>query len=132
MQKVQVLGSGVQREGVDCDGVLPQTQFDVPAVQELRQLPVAVPEVEDDREWVELLRARDQKVEQEALAAAGGTEHQCVPDVFDVKVIVEWRTMRRLERRDRSRQQPGIRRSSVDGEKEADRKSTRLNSSHSQ
>ena len=120
MQKVQVLGSGVQRERVDGDGVLPQTQFDVPAVQKLRQLPVAVAEVEDDRERVVLLRAGDEEVEQEALAAAGGTEHQGVPDVFDVKVIVERRAVRRLEDRDRSRQQGGIRCSKVDGEQEAE------------
>ena len=101
VQEVQVLGRRLQRERVDRDVVLPKTELQVAAAEQRRELPVAVPEIEDDRERVVLLRVRDQEVEQEALAAAGGTEDQRVADVLDVQVEGVRRVMRRLEDRER-------------------------------
>ena len=54
-------------------------------------------EIEDDGQRLVLLRVGHQEVEQEALAAAGGAEHQRVPDVLDVEVEGVRRVMRRLE-----------------------------------
>ena len=101
VQEVQVLGRRLERERVDRDAVLPQTELQVAPAEERRQLPVAVPEIENDRQRVVLLRVRDQEVQQEALAAAGGAEDQRVPDVLDVQVEGVRRVMRRLEDRQR-------------------------------
>ena len=81
-RKCRCSGVGSQSERVDGDALLPKAQFQVAAVEQRRQLPVAVPEVEDDGERVVLLRVRDQEVEQEALAAARRAEHQRVADVL--------------------------------------------------
>ena len=70
VQEVQVLGGWLQRERVDADVALSQAELHVAAVKERRQLPVAVPQVQDDRERVVLLGVRDQEVQKEALAAA--------------------------------------------------------------
>ena len=50
VQEVQVLGRRLERERVDRDAALPQTELEVAAVKQRRELPVAVPEVEDDGE----------------------------------------------------------------------------------
>ena len=75
-------------------------------------------EIQHDRERVILLRIRDQKVQEEALAAAGGAEHESVADVLDVQVICEWRLVWRLESRQRRWQQRRTRLALIDSEQE--------------
>ena len=70
------------------DVLVPQPELEIAAVEERRELPIAVAEVEDDRQRVVLLGVRHQEVQQEALAAAGRAEHERVPDVVDVQVEV--------------------------------------------
>src|SRR5262249_46145010 len=72
-------------------------KFEVPASKQRRQLPVAVAEIEDDREWVVLLRMRRQKVDQEALSGAGCAKDECVADVLDVQIEGVRRVVRGLE-----------------------------------
>ena len=48
----------------------------VAAVKKCPQLAVPVTEIQHDRERVILLRVRDHEVQEEALAAAGGAEHE--------------------------------------------------------
>ena len=87
--------------------VLPQAEFEVAPSEQRRELPVAVPEVEDDGLRRVLLRVRDQEVQQEALAAAGRAEHERVADVLHVQVEGVRRPVRRLE--DRQRFLPEVR-----------------------
>ena len=42
MQEVQVLGRGLEREGIDRDVALPQAELDIAAVEQGGELPVAV------------------------------------------------------------------------------------------
>ena len=91
----------LERERVDRDAVLPQAELQVAPAQQRRQLPVAVPEVEDDGQRLVLLRVRHQEVQQEALAAARGAEDQRVADVLHVQVEGVRRLVRRLEHRER-------------------------------
>ena len=86
MEEMQMLGRRREGERVDGDAVLPEGRLEIAALEQGRQLAVAVPEVEDDRQRVVLLRVGDQEVQQEALAAAGGAQHERVPDVVDVQV----------------------------------------------
>ena len=97
MQEVQVLGRRLERERVDRDAVLPQTELQIAPAEERRQLPVAVSDVEDDGLRRVLLRVRDQEVQQEALAAAGRAEDERVADVLHVEVEGVRRAVRRLE-----------------------------------
>ena len=48
MQEVQVLRRRLERERVDRDAVLPKAELEIAPAEQRRQLPVAVPEVEDD------------------------------------------------------------------------------------
>ena len=105
VEEVQVLRRRVERERVDADVLVTQAQREVAAVEERRELPVAVPEIEDDRQRVVLLRVHHQEVQQEALAAAGRAEHERVPDVVDVQVEVVRRLVLGLEDRQRLRVQ---------------------------
>ena len=73
--------------GLMVTALLPKPQFQVAAFQQRRQLAVAVTQVEDDGERVVLLQMGDQEVQQEALAAARGTEHEGVAHVLDVQVV---------------------------------------------
>ena len=99
VQEVQVLRCRVERERVDCDRMLAQSHLEVAPAEERGELPIAVAEIEDDRQRLVLLGVGHQEVEQEALAAAGGAEDQRVPDVLDVEVEGVRRVMRRLEDR---------------------------------
>ena len=99
VQEVQVLRCRVERERVDRDVMLAQSDLEVAPVEERRELPIAVAEIEDDRQRVVLLCVGHQEVEEEALAAAGGAEDQRVPDVLDVQVEGVRRVMRGLEDR---------------------------------
>lgn len=102
VEEVQVLGCWIEGERVDRHGVLPQPDLHVAAVQQRGELPIAVTEVEYDRLWrVVLLGVRDQEVEQEALPAAGRSQHQRVTDVLHVQVEGVGRLVRRLEHRKR-------------------------------
>ena len=83
--------------------VLAQAELHVAAVKECRELPVAVTQIENDRERVVLLSVRHQEVQQKALAAARRAEDKRVPNVLDVQVIGERRVVWRLERRQRRR-----------------------------
>src|SRR5690606_32309662 len=65
MKEVQMLRRRLQRERVDRDARLSQAQLHVAAMEQARELPVAVSEVEHDRERVVLLRERDEEVQQE-------------------------------------------------------------------
>ena len=87
-----------------------QAQLDVAASQECCQLSVAAAEVEDDGERVVLLGVRDEEVQEEALAASRRAEHQRVPDVLMVQVVVEGHAVGRLERGQRARQRARARR----------------------
>src|SRR5207248_9675065 len=75
MQKMQVLRARIQRERVDAHRTLTETQFDVPAVQQRRELPVATAQVQDDCERVVLLRAGDEEIQEEALSTSCRTQH---------------------------------------------------------
>ena len=48
VQEVQVLGRRLERERVDRDAVLPEAELQIAPAEQRRQLPVAVPEIEDD------------------------------------------------------------------------------------
>ena len=74
-----------------------QAQREVAAVEERRELPIAVPEIEDDRQRVVLLGVHHQEVQQEALAAAGGAEDERVTDVVHVQIEVVRRLVLGLE-----------------------------------
>ena len=71
-----------QREGVDRDVRLPQPNFQIPSPQQGRELAVAVAQIEDDRERVVLLRVGHEKVQEEALAAAGGAQDEGMADYY--------------------------------------------------
>src|SRR5262245_61714928 len=105
VKEVQMLGGWRHRERVNANVLLPQPKFDVATVKERSELPVPVTEIQYHREWVVLLRVRDQEVQKEALAAAGCAEHECVAHVLDVQVVGERRVVRRLEGRQWPRQQ---------------------------
>ena len=95
--------------------VLPQARpRDSCPPSERRELPIAVAEIEDDRQRVVLLRVRDQEVEQEALAAAGGAEDERVADVLDVQIEAVRRLVRRLEDASASRRRCGLTRLAAD------------------
>ena len=79
--------------------VLAEAHLHVAASQKRRQLSVAVPEIQDDSQRRVLLSMRHQEVQQEALAAPCGSEHECVPDVLDMQVEGVWCVVRRLEDR---------------------------------
>src|SRR5262245_59550703 len=117
---MQVLSGWLESERVDSDGLLPKPEFDISPVQERRQLPIAVAEIQHDREGVVLLRASDQEVQQKALAAAGSPEHQRVSDVLNVEVIVERSVVRRLQHRQGTRQQRRSGRPVIDREEKAE------------
>ena len=65
------------------------------------ELPVAVPEVEDERRRVVLLRVRYQEVQEEALAAAGRAEDERVSDVLNVDAPMKRRVVFGLEHGER-------------------------------
>ena len=48
VQEVQVLGRRFEREGIDRDAVLPETEFQIAPAEQRGQLPVAVPDVQHD------------------------------------------------------------------------------------
>ena len=50
VQEVQVLRRRLERERIDRDAVLPEAEFEVAPAEQRRQLPIAVPEVEHDRQ----------------------------------------------------------------------------------
>ena len=109
VQEMQILGGGLQGERIDLDAAVPQSQLEIAAVEERCELPIAVPEIEDDRQRVVLLCVHHQKVEQEALAAAGGAEDERVTDVVHVQIEVVGRLMLRLEDCQRLGVQVGLR-----------------------
>ena len=96
-----MLGSRLQRERVDRHAVLAEAHLHVAASQKRRQLSVAVPEIQDDGQRRVLLGMRHQEVQQEALPAPCGSEHERVPDVLDMQVEGVWCVVRRLEDRER-------------------------------
>src|SRR5262245_61454579 len=110
----------LQCKRIDGDPLLAQSQLDVAAVQQRGELPVAVTEIEHDGERVELLSVRDQKVQQETLAAAGGPENEGVTDVLNMEVVLERRSVGRLQDRDRIGKQGRSRTAVVYSEKEAE------------
>ena len=87
----------LERERVDRHLLVPQAEFEVAPSQQRGQLSVAVAEIEDDGQRLVLLRVRDEEVQEKALAAARGAQHQRVPDVLDVQVERVRRLVRRLE-----------------------------------
>ena len=76
VEKVEVLGSRRQCEGVDGHTVLAEANFHVAASQKCRQLSAAMPEIQDDGQRRVLLSMGDQEVQQEALPASRGSEHE--------------------------------------------------------
>ena len=78
-------------------GVSRRPELEIAPSEDPRQLSVAVAQVEDHRERLVFLRVGREEIQQEALAAAGRAEHQRVPDVLDVEVVVVRRLVPRLE-----------------------------------
>ena len=97
VEEMQVLRRRVERKGIDRHVALTKSDLEISALQECRELAIAVPEIEDDGQRIVLLRVRDQEVDEKALAAAGGAEHQRVADILHVQVERVRRVMRRLE-----------------------------------
>src|SRR6202035_4096724 len=58
VQKMQLLRRRVEREGIDRHVTLTQSDFHIAALQDGGELPVAVSEIENDRQRVVLLRVR--------------------------------------------------------------------------
>jgi hypothetical protein len=56
-----------------------------------------VTEVEDDGHWVVLLRVRQEEIQQEAFAAAGGTEHKRMANILNVQREMKRCLVARLE-----------------------------------
>src|SRR3954468_23383482 len=73
MQEVKMLRCRVERERIDADVRIAEADLQIAASQQGREFPIAVAEIEDDRERVVLLRMGRQKIHEEALAAARGT-----------------------------------------------------------
>ena len=120
VEKVQVLRRRVERERVDAHVLVTQAQRQVAAVEERRELPVAVPEIEDDRQRVVLLGVHHQEVQQEALPAARRAEHERVSDIVDMQVEVVRRLVLGLQDRQGLRVQVRTARlAGVQGEEEA-------------
>ena len=88
----------LQCERVDRDLVLPKTQFQVAAIEERGELPVAATQVKNDREGLVLLSVSDKEVEKEALAALGEPEGK--RRLLDIPGQVE-RTLVERERQQR-------------------------------
>ena len=101
VKKMQVLWRGFQRERVDRQLLMAQAEFEVAAAQQRGELSIAVPEIEDHGQRLVLLRVGDEEVQEKALAAARGAQHQRVPDVLDVQIERVRRVVRRLEDRQR-------------------------------
>src|SRR5262249_29247292 len=97
VEEVEILRRWVEGERVDCDIALPQSQFDVAAVEERRDFSVAVSQIEDDRQRLVLLSVGDEEIQQKAFAAAGRTEHQRMTDVIDMQIEEVRRLVARLE-----------------------------------
>ena len=97
MEEMQVLRRRLQGKRVDGDVGLSESDFQIATAQQGGQLPVAVAQIEDDRERVVLLCVRHEEVGKEALPAAGGAQDQRVADVLDVQVERVRVVMRRLE-----------------------------------
>ncbi len=98
VEEVQVLWRRLERERIDRQAVLAEPELEIAPVEERGQLPVAVAEIEDDRERVVLLRMHRQEVEQEALAAPGRAEHEGVANVLDVQMEMIGGVVTRFER----------------------------------
>src|SRR3954454_15270873 len=97
VQKVEIFWRGIQREWVDLDAASTEPQLQVATLKQRGQLSEALPEIEDHRHRVVLLRMRHQKVQQEALAAARCAQDKAVADVVDVKGEVKRRAVARLK-----------------------------------
>ena len=79
-----MVGRRLERKGINRVVVAAEADLEVATSEQRRQLPVAVPEIQDHREGVVLLGMRREEVDEEALAAACRSEHERVSDVFDV------------------------------------------------
>src|SRR4051794_29947997 len=90
---MQVLGRRPESEGVDGHIAASKPELQETAAKQGGELAVALSQVEDDSRRLVLLRVRHQKVQQEALAAAGGTEDDGMAHVVDVEVEVERRLL---------------------------------------
>ena len=97
VEEVQVLRCRFEREWIDPNVALPETELEIAAFEQRRELSIAVAKVEDDGQRVVLLRVHHQEVQQEALAAAGGAEHEGVADVLHVQIEVIRCLVARLE-----------------------------------
>src|SRR5262249_37362235 len=100
-QEVKMAGRRLKRKGMDRVVVTAaEADFKITAPKQSRQLAVAVPEIQDDRERVVLLRMGREEIDQEALPAAGRTEDERVPHVLDVQIERIRRVVRGLEYRE--------------------------------
>src|SRR5439155_21366412 len=78
-----------------------EPQLQVASLQQCGELPVAVPQIQNDREGVVLLQVRDEEVQEEALAAAGRAQDQRVPHIVHVQAVGVGDLRRCLKHRER-------------------------------
>ena len=98
---MKVLRRRLEDEWVDREVALSKPDFQVAAFQQRREFSVAVPEIEDDRQRLVLLRVGDEEVQEEALAAAGRAEHKRMADILDMEIEGVRRLMARFKDRQR-------------------------------
>src|SRR5580658_10413765 len=83
---MQVLFGRRQRKRIDREPVLLQSYRKISAAEELCEIFVAAAQVKDIGPRIVLLRMRKQKIEQKALAAAGGSENDRVGDIAVMQI----------------------------------------------
>src|SRR5438067_646020 len=100
-EEMQMFWRRLEGKWIDSNVGIPKAHFQIAPLQQRRELPIAVTQIQDHGQRVVLLGVRRQEVDEEALAAAGRAQHERMADVLHVQVERVRRVMRRFEDRER-------------------------------